>query len=245
MTQGKFVGLPMQQRSCRASPIESIFAFGIKMFTASLAEMQHLGISNWQRCMLHCRGQGVAVLRSSGFRVGLRRASIPLQVPVAHLSRTLISTNSEPRASPRITKIPTGHQDAALRNQRLKRPIAPHLEIYKLDQTYLGTSAWMRITGCTLSGVAWLYFLGYLVAPVFGGNWDSAALVSGFHALPTWTQTGFKMLMVFPFAFHSINGVKQLAYDAGFLYSRVTIIRADRFLWISSFLTSLAIVNWL
>ncbi|KAM3498766.1 hypothetical protein MY10362_007933 [Beauveria mimosiformis] len=206
------------------------------MLTKSLAEMQHLGIFNWQRCMLHCGGQGVAVLRTRGFRVGLWRASIPLQVPAARLSRTV---------SRRITKVPKGYQDAALRNQRLKRPIAPHLEIYKLDQTYLGTSAWMRITGCTLSGVAYLYFLGYLVAPVFGGSWDSAALVSGFHALPTWTQTGFKMLMVFPFAFHSINGVKQLAYDAGFLYSRATIIRADRFLWISSFLTSLAMVNWL
>lgn len=95
-----------------------------------------------------------------------------------------------------------------VRNQRLKRLVAPRLGAYKLDQTYLGLSAWMRITGFSLSGVAYIYFLGYLVAPIFSGSLDTATLISGFYGLLMLAKASFKTLIAFPFAFYLLNGVK-------------------------------------
>lgn len=132
-----------------------------------------------------------------------------------------------------------------LAKQRLNRPVSPHLQIYKLDQTYLGSSAWMRITGCTLSGAAYVYFMSYLFAPVLGWHIDSAALVNGFANLPLVVKHGIKFGMAFPFTFHFFNGIKQLIYDMGYMYDKLTIKRADYYIWAVSVGGTLLLVSHL
>lgn len=130
-----------------------------------------------------------------------------------------------------------GHQ--ILVNQRLQRPIAPHLGIYKIEQTWLGHSAWTRITGCTLSGVAYLYFTSYLVAPLFGWHLESASLASAFGALPFLVKGGVKFFLGFPFAYHFINGLRHLWFDLGKGFAKASIKRGEMVLWVSSILSGL------
>lgn len=89
----------------------------------------------------------------------------------------------------------------------------------------------MRITGCTLSGAAYVYFISYLVAPAFGLGFDSSSLVASFAGLPMLAQNSIKFGLVFPFVFHSFNGLKHLVYDMGIGYKKSTIKRADFYLW--------------
>ncbi|KAG6003130.1 hypothetical protein E4U21_002328 [Claviceps maximensis] len=128
-------------------------------------------------------------------------------------------------------KITSEKEDVMLAKQRLNRPVAPHLEVYNIDQTYLGSSAWMRITGCTLSGVAYVFFSAYLLVPLLGWHLDSAALVSAFADVPVAVSSTIKFLLAFPLSFHFFNGLKQLGYDFGVGFARTTIIKAEYFVW--------------
>ncbi|KAG5982155.1 hypothetical protein E4U55_002225 [Claviceps digitariae] len=135
--------------------------------------------------------------------------------------------------SPRVdaVKITPEKEDAMLARQRLNRPVAPHLEVYSIDQTYLGSSAWMRITGCALSGVAYVFFSAYLLVPLLGWHLDSAALVSAFADVPFAVSSTVKFLLAFPLSFHFFNGVKQLGYDAGVGFARTTMVKAEYLVW--------------
>ncbi|KAG5933277.1 hypothetical protein E4U53_001049 [Claviceps sorghi] len=130
-----------------------------------------------------------------------------------------------------ILKATPQEEDALLAKQRLRRPVAPHLEVYSIDQTYLGSSAWMRITGCALSGVAYVFFSAYLLVPLLGWHLDSAALASAFADVPWAVNRAVKFLLAFPLSFHFFNGLKQLGYDAGFGFARTTIVRAEYLVW--------------
>ncbi|KOS16990.1 Succinate dehydrogenase cytochrome B subunit [Escovopsis weberi] len=132
-----------------------------------------------------------------------------------------------------------GHEILAA--QRLNRPISPHLGIYKIEQTWFGASAWTRITGITLSGTAYLYFATYLAAPLLGWHVESAALASGFAALPLAAKGGLKFALAFPFTFHFINGVKHLVYDLGIGFQKTQIKKGEMALWVSSVLGALGL----
>lgn len=121
-------------------------------------------------------------------------------------------------------------------NQRLNRPVAPHLGIYKMEQTWFGASAWTRITGCALSGAAYVYFTAYLASPLLGLHVESAALASGFAALPFVVKGAIKFALAFPFTFHFINGIKHLVYDLGIGFAKAQIKRGELALWVSSIL---------
>ncbi|KAG6312793.1 hypothetical protein E4U22_001538, partial [Claviceps purpurea] len=117
-------------------------------------------------------------------RVGvaaLRRGAKPSVF--AHLPKVAIAAGIQTRP---VATAKVSQQDGQkiLVNQRLQRPISPHLGIYKIEQTWLGHSAWTRITGCTLSGAAYAYFATYLIAPLLGWHLESASLVSAFAVLP-------------------------------------------------------------
>lgn len=149
------------------------------------------------------------------------------------------------RPNSQSIKVSVEKGNQILANQRLNRPVAPHLGVYKLQQTWLGSSAWMRITGCTLSGAMYAYFISFLFAPAFGMNLDSSALVASFAGLPLLAQNAVKFAFTFPFTFHFFNGIKHLVYDAGIGYAKDTIVRADYFLWGISLFVTPWIVFWL
>ncbi|UKZ77293.1 hypothetical protein TrVFT333_005013 [Trichoderma virens FT-333] len=121
-------------------------------------------------------------------------------------------------------------------NQRLNRPVSPNLGIYKIEQTWFGASAWTRITGCALSGAAYVYFTTYLASPLLGLHVESAVLASGFAALPFVIKGAIKFTLAFPFTFHFISCIKHLVYDLGIGFAKAQIKRGEIALWESSFI---------
>ncbi|KAG6154195.1 hypothetical protein E4U37_002307 [Claviceps purpurea] len=132
-------------------------------------------------------------------------------------------------------------QHDILARQRVNRPVAPHLEVYDIGQTYLGSSAWMRITGCALSGVTYIFFSAYLLVPLVGWHLDSAALVSAFANLPFAVSSAIKFLLAFPLSFHLANGVRQLCYDVGVGFAKTTIAKAEYAVWTAGVLGGLGL----
>jgi succinate dehydrogenase (ubiquinone) cytochrome b560 subunit len=108
-----------------------------------------------------------------------------------------------------------------------------------MEQTWFGASAWTRITGCTLSGAAYVYFASYLIAPLAGFHLESASLVSTFAALPFVLKGGIKFFLGFPFAFHFINGIRHLTYDLGKGFAKSTISLTERSILAASVLGGL------
>ena len=101
-----------------------------------------------------------------------------------------------------------------LAQQRLNRPVAPHLSIYRPQITWYG-SAMHRITGSALSGGLYVFATAYLVAPLLGWHLDSASLAAAFGALPLVVKLIIKLGVALPFTFHSFNGVRHLIWDLG------------------------------
>ncbi|KAF7544305.1 hypothetical protein G7Z17_g10060 [Cylindrodendrum hubeiense] len=112
-----------------------------------------------------------------------------------------------------------------------RRPISPHLGIYKMEQTWFGASAWTRITGCVLSGTMYTYMAAYVVAPLVGLHIESASVAAAFGSLPFAIKGGLKFALGFPFAFHFFVGLKHLVYDMGKGFAKDTIIKSEKILW--------------
>lgn len=133
---------------------------------------------------------------------------------------------------------PTEGKDVLVQ-QRLQRPVSPHLGIYKRSQTWFSASAWTRITGCTLSGAAYAYFLTYLIAPLAGFHVESQSLVAAFTSMPFAVTGLIKLGLGFPFVFHFINGMRHLSYDLLKGFAKTQIRTSERTILATSLLTTL------
>lgn len=100
----------------------------------------------------------------------------------------------------------------------------------------MGTSIWMRFTGVGVMGVIYGYFISYALSPILGWHVDSESIVAGFAGLSTLSKTSMKFGLAYPFVFHFVNGIKQLAYDMGYGWSRRMIIASNVWPWIVSFI---------
>lgn len=109
--------------------------------------------------------------------------------------------------------------------QRLNRPVAPHLTIYKPQITWVASSL-NRVTGVALSGALYLFAMGYLAAPLLGVQMGSAALAAGFAKWPVVLQVLAKVTAALPFTFHSFNGLRHLAWDTGSLLTNPQVIKS-------------------
>ena len=76
-----------------------------------------------------------------------------------------------------------------------------------------------RITGVTLSGLFYLFGMGYLVAPAMGWHLESAVLAASFAAWPLAAKVFAKTLVALPFTFHSMNGIRHLVWDFGKMFT--------------------------
>ncbi|KAM0803352.1 hypothetical protein BDR22DRAFT_945726 [Usnea florida] len=103
---------------------------------------------------------------------------------------------------------------AILAAQRLNRPIAPHLSIYRPQMTWYA-SALNRITGCTLSGGLYVFGAAYLASPLLGWHLESAAMAEWFGSFGAVTKGVMKFGISLPFTFHSWNGIRHLVWDTG------------------------------
>ncbi|KAF7563140.1 hypothetical protein G7046_g962 [Stylonectria norvegica] len=174
-------------------------------------------------------------------RVGvaaLRRAAAKPNVffnqtlPKVAFTAGIATTPSRPSG---IASLTPAEGDKILINQRVHRPVAPHLGIYKLEQSWFGSSAWTRITGCTLSVALYAYAGSYLVAPLFGWHFESASFAAAVGGLPFLVNGGLKFGLAFPFVYHCVNGVKHLTYDLGWGFAKPFIRKADLAVWGSAF----------
>ncbi|RAH71807.1 succinate dehydrogenase cytochrome b560 subunit [Aspergillus aculeatinus CBS 121060] len=112
------------------------------------------------------------------------------------------------------TSTTTSDPNKLLAEQRLRRPVAPHLSIYKPQITWIGSSL-HRITGIALSGSLYLYATAYLASPMLGWDLGSASAVAAFGALPVLAKVLLKATMAMPFTYHCMNGVRHLIWDTG------------------------------
>lgn len=108
--------------------------------------------------------------------------------------------------------------NSILAKQRLHRPVAPHLSIYRPQITWYG-SILNRITGCALSGGFYIYGALYLVAPYVGWHVETAVLAASFAKWPAFLQIATKTIVAWPFTYHCLNGVRHLFWDMASMIS--------------------------
>ncbi|KAF2455567.1 succinate dehydrogenase C subunit [Lineolata rhizophorae] len=116
-------------------------------------------------------------------------------------------------------------QNSILVNQRLKRPVAPHLSIYQPQITWYLSSA-HRITGAILSGGFYIFGAAYLVAPLVGWHLESASLAAAVAAWPFAVKFAAKVFVSLPFTFHAYNGVRHLIWDTGSMMTNQKVIQS-------------------
>lgn len=112
-----------------------------------------------------------------------------------------------------------------LAEQRLRRPVSPHLSIYRPQITWYA-SGLHRITGSLASGGLYLFATAYLVAPLFGWHLESASMAAAFGAMPFAAKFLVKLGLALPFTYHSINGVRHLIWDTGRMLTNKKVIQS-------------------
>ncbi|KAJ7813167.1 succinate dehydrogenase cytochrome b560 subunit [Mycena olivaceomarginata] len=91
-------------------------------------------------------------------------------------------------------------------------PTSPHLSIYKPQVTSV-LSIWAIVTvGGALSVLLYGFSLAYLFAPETFDSTQRREFVAG---LPDSVKYAGKAILAAPFAFHSLNGMRHLAWDMG------------------------------
>ncbi|KAH8702242.1 succinate dehydrogenase cytochrome b560 subunit [Talaromyces proteolyticus] len=129
-------------------------------------------------------------------------------------SPAAIATGRYMQMRPTSSTTTTTDPTKILAEQRLNRPVAPHLTIYRPQITWYA-SALHRITGSLASGSLYLFATAYLVAPVVGWHLESASIAAAFGALPVLAKVLIKAALAMPVTFHSFNGVRHLIWDFG------------------------------
>ncbi|PYI08870.1 cytochrome b560 subunit of succinate dehydrogenase [Aspergillus sclerotiicarbonarius CBS 121057] len=117
---------------------------------------------------------------------------------------------STPTPKYQITPQTPQQGQALLANQRLHRPVAPHLQIYKWQVNSV-SSAMERNTGLLFSGGLYLFATSYLAAPYLGWDLSSTSLVAAAAALPVAVKFALKFAVAWPFTFHIIAGIRYVA----------------------------------
>uniref|UniRef100_A0A182J8V6 Uncharacterized protein n=1 Tax=Anopheles atroparvus TaxID=41427 RepID=A0A182J8V6_ANOAO len=123
-------------------------------------------------------------------------ASLPLAS-----ARTIVLKPVQPDVRPGES-----HDD---RNARLQRPQSPHLTIYSFQLTS-ALSITHRFTGLALTGYITALGLGALAMPH-----DATHYLTMLEGLSAPTLIALKFTIAYPFAYHTVNGVRHLFWDMG------------------------------
>ncbi|KAI5854300.1 hypothetical protein BZA05DRAFT_393803 [Tricharina praecox] len=144
-------------------------------------------------------------------RTAFRAATQLTRQPTA-ASQLLPRAFTQTRTAATTSSTTATEAHSLLVQQRLLRPIAPHLSIYQPQLTWYMSSA-NRISGVMLAGTVYLFGIGYAVSPWVGGHMESASMVATMAALPLAVKLAIKGTLAAPFAFHAFNGVRHLTWD--------------------------------
>ncbi|KAL4787848.1 hypothetical protein BJX76DRAFT_267949 [Aspergillus varians] len=146
----------------------------------------------------------LAVQQPYAMRWSLMNAASPAAVAMGRNVQTRFTASTTTSSDP----------NKILAEQRLRRPVSPHLTIYRPQVTWY-LSGLHRITGILLSGPLYLFATAYLAAPLFGWHLESASLAAAFAAIPAAAQVGLKTFFALPFTYHCMNGLRHLTWDTG------------------------------
>ncbi|KAH9964726.1 succinate dehydrogenase cytochrome b560 subunit [Lactifluus volemus] len=173
--------------------------------------------------------------RINGLSYSLRRATFsprhlrnaPILFRSASLTRSVQTQSLKPEDATVI-----------LNTQRLARPSSPHFTIYQPQLTWVASIA-NRITGVGLSVLLYGFSLAYLFAP---STFSSANIIEFAAAMPDWVKVVEKTILAAPFAFHSFNGLRHLAWDTGKFVSLKGAYRTGYAVLGASAITTVALV---
>ncbi|KAF2860030.1 mitochondrial succinate dehydrogenase subunit C [Piedraia hortae CBS 480.64] len=143
-------------------------------------------------------------------RVAAQQPASRLLVPAVITSSRVVVNQRRPAVTQTFDK--GGNEHDILVQQRVKRPVSPHLSIYRPQVTWI-LSALNRITGVALSGSLYAFGALYLVSPYLGWHLESAVLAAAFAKWPVSLQALTKFIVSWPFTFHCMNGIRHLAWD--------------------------------
>uniref|UniRef100_A0A0R3S0K5 Succinate dehydrogenase cytochrome b560 subunit, mitochondrial n=1 Tax=Elaeophora elaphi TaxID=1147741 RepID=A0A0R3S0K5_9BILA len=99
--------------------------------------------------------------------------------------------------------------DYLLRQRALKRPISPHLSVYKPQVTWM-VSGFHRLTGCAMGGTLLIGGIGFALLPL---NFTTFIDFIRGLGLPWVVTDTFKFIIAYPIAFHALNGIRFIAFD--------------------------------
>lgn len=99
--------------------------------------------------------------------------------------------------------------DYLMRQRYLKRPIAPHITIYKKQLTWMVSGA-HRVTGCAMAGTLLIGGILFTAGPITFTQF--VEFIRGLH-LPFIFYDALKFIIAFPIAFHTLNGLRFIAFD--------------------------------
>lgn len=119
-----------------------------------------------------------------------------------------------------------------------ERPLSPHLQIYRWPVT-MATSIVHRATGVALA-VGTLVVAWWLIA--------TAASAEDYDTFSAVIRSPLGLLVLFGFvwslAYHLLNGIRHLAWDAGFGFAVKTAERTGIFVFALSFLLALVVFGY-
>ncbi|XP_039274184.1 succinate dehydrogenase cytochrome b560 subunit, mitochondrial-like [Styela clava] len=101
------------------------------------------------------------------------------------------------------------------KNKTLNRPMSPHITVYNLHHVTSAMSLTHRATGIFLAGAVSAFAFA---SPLLPKNLDEVIL-----SFQSWGDTwigylaimDFKICLVLPIVFHTLNGLRHLAWDTG------------------------------
>ena len=120
----------------------------------------------------------------------------------------------------------------------IKRPLSPHLQVYDMLQLTSALSISSRITGAAW-GVGLVLLVWWLVA--------AAAGPSAFATAQWFLSSWFGLLVLFGMTgaawYHTLNGVRHLAWDAGYGYDIPSTYRSGRLVLVGTVVMTL--LTWI
>jgi succinate dehydrogenase / fumarate reductase, cytochrome b subunit len=120
----------------------------------------------------------------------------------------------------------------------IRRPLSPHLQVYDMMQLTSALSISSRITG-TVWAIGLVLLVWWLVAAASGP--------SAFANVQWFLSSWLGLLILFGMSgaawYHTLNGIRHLAWDAGYGYDIPTTYRSGRIVLIGT--AVLTVLTWI
>jgi succinate dehydrogenase cytochrome b subunit len=120
----------------------------------------------------------------------------------------------------------------------IKRPLSPHLQVYDMLQLTSALSISSRITGAAW-GVGLVLLVWWLVAAASGPS----AFATAQWFLSSWLGLLVLFGMTGAAWYHTLNGVRHLAWDAGYGYDIPSTYRSGRLVLVGTVVMTL--LTWI